>query len=75
MRTIGAAILGIFLGLIVGILLTEIVGRTLVATGSVSGAGTALLAVVSLLLPVWGLIGGVAGVVIERRMHHRRAHR
>lgn len=73
MRTIGAAILGLFLGLLAGILLTEIGGRIMVAAGSTTGAGAVIGLIISLLLPVCGIVGGVAGIVVERRVPHGKA--
>lgn len=64
MRTVGAAILGLFLGLLAGILLTEVGGRILVAAGSMSSAGTAIDLVLGLVLPVCGIVGAVLGAVI-----------
>ena len=71
MRTIGAAILGLFAGLLAGILFTEIGGRVLAAVGTTSGAATMIGLGISFVLPVGGIVGAILGIVIERRI--RRA--
>ncbi|MGH7910327.1 MAG: hypothetical protein ACREQM_08195 [Candidatus Dormibacteraceae bacterium] len=71
MRTIGAAILGLFLGLLAGILLTDVAGRMVVAGGSSIGASL----VVGLMTPAASLVGAVAGIVVEQRVQNGRRRR
>lgn len=74
MRTLGAAILGVFAGLIVGFLIfSELIGRVVVGTGSditlpwaaVIGFGPWILAVV----------GAVVGVLVDQRIRNHRGDR
>lgn len=66
MRTLGVAILGIFLGLVTGfIFFNEILGRLLVRSGEVGGAATLVIGFGPQLLAV---AGGIVAVLIDRRM-------
>ncbi|WP_220447605.1 hypothetical protein [Nonomuraea diastatica] len=65
MRTLGIAILGLFVGLIAGALLTSAVARPLVQSGGEISTGAALL--LGAIMPVLGVAGAVAGVVIARK--------
>ncbi|TDD24074.1 hypothetical protein E1294_07355 [Nonomuraea diastatica] len=59
------AILGLFVGLIAGALLTSAVARPLVQSGGEISTGAALL--LGAIMPVLGVAGAVAGVVIARK--------
>jgi hypothetical protein len=62
MRTVGALVIGMFAGLLVGVLLTEVVARL---TNPEDNLGIALA--LGLAPPMLAAAGAVAGVVIERR--------
>lgn len=69
MRTLGVAILGIFLGLITGfILFNEIIGRMLVGSDNLGGPW---LFVIGLGPQLFAVVGGVTAVVIDRRIRDR----
>ncbi|WP_117212921.1 hypothetical protein [Allorhizocola rhizosphaerae] len=71
MRTLGVAILGLFLGLIAGALLTSAVARPIVAgnDGAIPvGVGILLGAI----MPVLGVVGAVVAIMIDRRSGRRR---
>jgi len=72
MRTLGAAVLGLFLGLIAGALLTSAVARPLVDSGAIGdghvSTGTGIL--LGMIMPVLGICGLVVAILIER--HVRR---
>jgi len=62
MRTVGAAVAGMFTGLLLGVLLAEPVVRP---AGTDLPVGTALL--LGFAPPVLALLGAVVGVLIARR--------
>jgi hypothetical protein len=66
MRTLGVAILGLFVGLVAGALLTSAVARPIVAADGENipvGVGIAL----GMLMPVLGIGGLVTAVLIDRK--------
>jgi hypothetical protein len=66
MRTLGIAVLGLFIGLVAGALLTSAVARPIVGggEGQISiGVGILLGAI----MPVLGICGAVAAVMIDRK--------
>ena len=66
MRTLGVAVLGLFLGLIAGTLLTSAVARPFVdGDGADIPVGVALL--LGMIMPVLGVAGAVAAVLIDRK--------
>ncbi|HEX6682151.1 MAG TPA: hypothetical protein VF062_05125 [Candidatus Limnocylindrales bacterium] len=66
MKTLGVAVLGLFLGLIAGALLTSAIARPMV---SGDGADIPIAAGIFLgmLMPVLGVVGAVVAVWIERK--------
>lgn len=67
MRTLGVAVLGLFIGLIAGALLTSAIGRPLVADGGAEDISIGVGLLLGMLMPVLGIAGAVVAVVIERR--------
>lgn len=67
MRTLGVAVLGLFIGLIAGALLTSAVARPIVASqgGGDFPVGVGIL--LGMLMPVLGIAGAVVAVVIDRK--------
>ncbi|MEV4413150.1 hypothetical protein [Catellatospora sp. NPDC049609] len=66
MRTLGVAVLGLFLGLVAGTLLTSAIARPFVDGGEADiplGIAIAL----GMLMPVLGIVGAVAAVLIDRK--------
>lgn len=66
MRTLGIAVLGLFIGLIAGALLTSAVARPIVSStnGDIPiGVGILLGAI----MPALGICGAVVAVVIDRK--------
>ena len=68
MRTIGVAILGVFAGLLAGLLVENLVGQFAVAGGTISAP---VAAVLGLALPVGGIVGAVAAFSIDARLRSR----
>ncbi|RJL35553.1 hypothetical protein D5H75_01785 [Bailinhaonella thermotolerans] len=60
------AVLGLFLGLIAGALLTSAIARPLVGGGG-GEISTGVGVLLGMLMPVLGISGAVIGVIIERR--------
>lgn len=71
MRTLGVAILGLFIGLIAGALLTSAVARPIVEGGDGEiSVGVGLL--LGMLMPVLGIVGGIVAVAIDRKTRSTR---
>ncbi|MQA12500.1 MAG: hypothetical protein GEU98_29055 [Pseudonocardiaceae bacterium] len=69
MRTVGVAILGIFLGLVVGFLVfSELIGRMVAADGAVEAPWTF---VIGFGPQICAAAGGVIAVVIDSRLRRR----
>jgi hypothetical protein len=66
MRTVGAAILGLFLGLLACIVITDIGAQVVLR-----GEGPPAMGSAGLIIPVGGLVGAVAAVLIEQRLRNR----
>jgi hypothetical protein len=65
MRTLGVAVLGLFVGLVAGTLLTSAIARPMVGgDGSISAAAGILL---GMLMPVMGVVGAVVAVIVDRK--------
>jgi hypothetical protein len=70
MRTLGVAILGLFLGLVAGFLIfSELVGRLVASNGVVEAPWTFVIGFGPQILAV---AGAVVAVVIDLRIHGRR---
>jgi hypothetical protein len=65
MRTLGVAVLGLFIGLIAGALLTSAVARPIVGGGGGISVGVGIL--LGAITPVLGICGAVAAVKIDRK--------
>lgn len=66
MRTLGVAILGLFIGLIAGALLTSAVARPIVGSyGNDIPIGFGLM--LGAIMPLLGVVGAIVGVVIARK--------
>lgn len=62
MRTLGFAVLGLFIGLIAGLLLTEAIARPIV--GGDGDISTGLAIFLGMLMPAIGAVGAVVGAQI-----------
>lgn len=65
MRTLGVAVLGLFIGLIAGALLTSAIARPIVSGGDEIPIGVGIL--LGMLMPVLGVVGAVVAVAIDRK--------
>ena len=65
MRTLGIAVLGLFIGLIAGALLTSAVGRPIVEGGDGISVGAGIL--LGSIMPLLGICGAVIAVLIDRK--------
>jgi hypothetical protein len=65
MRTLGIAVLGLFIGLIAGALLTSAVARPIVAGNGEISVGVGIL--LGAIMPVLGIVGAVVAVMIARK--------
>ncbi|WP_040421840.1 hypothetical protein [Actinopolymorpha alba] len=65
MRTLGVAILGLFIGLVAGALLTSALGRPMVAGGGDISISAGIL--LGMVMPVLGVAGAVIAVIIDRK--------
>lgn len=63
MRTLGVAVLGLFVGLLTGLMLTEAIARALVGGSGEVSTGQAMLS--GLLMPALGIVGVVVALVID----------
>ena len=67
MRTLGAAVLGLFGGLVAGLLLTEVVARLAVGPGGDLRPSLPLALLLGFAPLVLAAVGAALGVVLERR--------
>lgn len=75
MRKLGIAILGLFIGLLVGFVTHEIIaGIAISGTGQFPDS-LALALLVGYLTPVLGIVGVVAALLIDGRIASRAGHR
>jgi hypothetical protein len=65
MRTLGIAVLGLFIGLIAGALLTSAVARPIVDGNGEISVGVGIL--LGAIMPVLGIVGAVVAVMIARK--------
>jgi hypothetical protein len=66
------AVLGLFLGLIAGTLLTSAVARPIVGGGGAENMSIGLGLLLGSILPVLGIAGAVLAVVIDQRSRRSR---
>lgn len=72
MRTLGAAIVGVFAGVLAGLLVfNELLGRLLVASGADIGVPWGL--VIGFGPIVLAVVGAVIAVLVDQRMRARRS--
>lgn len=72
MRTLGVAILGVFLGIIAGFALNELVGVLALASGHLAASWLILLRASPAVLAV---VGGAVAVVVDNRSRRRKGDR
>ena len=71
-RTLGVAVLGLFLGLIAGTLLTSAVARPIVGRGDGDDISIGVGLLLGSIMPVLGIMGAGLAVVIAQRTRRPR---
>lgn len=68
-RTLGVAVLGLFVGLLAGVLLTEVIARP--AVGGSGEVSTGLAGLLGAIMPLMGVAGAVIAVVIDQKSRNK----
>ncbi|HEY6737933.1 MAG TPA: hypothetical protein VI076_03720 [Actinopolymorphaceae bacterium] len=66
MRAVGLAVLGLFVGVIFGFILTEIVARIMIGDGGIENISTSGAMTLGLITPVTAVVGAIVGVVVDQ---------
>lgn len=72
MRTIGVTVLGLFLGVLVGFLLTEVVSRIAIGSDGPTDLSMPVAMVLGFLTPACAVAGAVGAVLVDRGIRVRR---
>lgn len=72
MRQLGIGVLGLFSGLLLGLLVMEVVSRAAVANGTDIGGSLPLSLFLGFVAPVLAVVGVVVSLLIDRRVRQKQ---